>query len=61
MLVKCLNFGTLSSPNYDFFKEMDFVQNIIDVVTTLGQIQNFIEESNEIHKIIKCAKCPCPV
>lgn len=56
-----MNFGTLSSPNYDFFKEMDFVQNIIDVVTTLGQIQNFIEESNEIHKIIKCAKCPCPV
>ena len=40
---------------------MDVVQNLIDVATTIGQIQSFIEESDEIHQRIKCAKCPCPL
>ena len=40
---------------------MDVVQNINDVATTIGQIQYFIEESDEIHQRIKCAKCPCPL
>ena len=39
---------------------MDVVQNI-NVATTIGQIQSFIEESDEIHQRVKCAKCPCPL
>ena len=39
---------------------MDIIQNIIDVATTLDQIQNFIEESEEIYQRIKCIKCPGP-
>ena len=32
---------------------MEIIQSIIDVATTFDQIQNFIEESEEIHQRIK--------